>query len=140
MFSFYLCLANAAAVASDECFEKLISNAIKVILGDKGFEIPSSNASDAVSTANSLLKWKQSNSVNQQLYFKFCSSLINSLSKCLPKGTAQAEREKMWENFHKLTTSVPFIDLWNGFLKSTQCSCKPIFYQFITTEVFKEMI
>jgi len=35
---------------------------------------------------------------------------------------------------------VPFIDLWKGFLKSTQCSCKPIFYQFITTEVFKEMI
>ena len=46
----------------------------------------------------------------------------------------------MWENFHQRRTFVPFIDLWNGFLKSIQCSCKPIFYQFITTQVFKEMI
>ena len=79
---------------------KLVSNAIKAVLDDKGFEIPSSNTSDAVSSANSFLKWKQSNSVNKQLYFKFCSSLINSFSKCLPKGTAQAEREKIWGNFH----------------------------------------
>jgi len=57
MFSFYQYSANAAAVASDECYEKLVNNAIKAILDDKGFEIPSSNASYYVYNMHGCTNW-----------------------------------------------------------------------------------
>lgn len=124
---------------ADHRSQTLVNSAIKALLEDKGFEISSPSAADALNTANSLLEWSSS-PLNHQVYSQFCASLILSLEKCLPKSTSQVEREIMWGNFHQLRTSVKFIYLWRELQKSSHCNCKPVFYQFITTHVFKEMI
>ena len=53
----------------------------------------------------------------------------------------RVKRERMWEAYHKLRTSNVFKTKWVGFLEiSTAIGPCPIFYQYVTDQVFKGMI
>lgn len=53
----------------------------------------------------------------------------------------QVKRERMWEAYHKLRTSHVFKTKWVDFLKVfAPIGPCPIFYQYVTDRVFKDMV
>ena len=113
--------------------------AVRAVLEDDGFRLPSPRAADALKAADSLIQWSKL-PANQAACFTFSRRFMQSLRQCLPSANSQAGWE-MWGNFHKLRTSASSQTFWKDFLKlSTTCSPHPILYQYITDQMLKELI
>ena len=121
---------------------KLVVKAFKAILEDESFKLPSPQASAALKAASFMLEWVSCGcDANKQCFDIFSSKLVKYLRICLPANPQQSDREEMWCRFHTLRTSKDFFILWNDFLKkSIQDGISPIFFQYITNHIFKEMI
>ncbi len=116
----------------------MLFQAIEEILSDKGFQLPSPLAADALHAASVLLTWCQDPN-NQH---DFTNSLHSKLHKAFD-GSArkfQRRREKMWESYHAIQCSDGFVQLWKRFLALPSCEPSPILFQNITDRIFRMMI
>ncbi len=119
---------------------KMFLEAVGAILVDEGFKVPSQKASDAVKAATLLFEWSKGDA-NQVIVSRFSATLVEYLRNCLPPVNDPIKRDVMWCNFHTLRTSKDYFMLWNQFLKgSIQAGFDPIFFQYITDHIFKQLI
>ena len=69
--------------------------------------------------------------------------LTEWLQNCFPKSlftSLKMQREKMWKSFHLLHVSDSFVTLWHNFLDSTSLKKDPLLFQYISDQVFQELI
>ena len=125
-----------ASTSIGDC--EVFLRAVRAVLEDEGFRLPSPQAADALTAAESLIQWSAIPD-NRAVCSSFSSSLLQQLQQCLPQASSQAGREKMWCSFHQLRTSKSFQTLWTDFL-TAKCKPTPFLYQYITDHVFKYII
>ena len=66
--------------------------------------------------------------------------MVSSLESCFQACRSRSKHiksEKVWGHYHVLRTSSSYKELWNQILAS---SGNPTFYQFVTHEIFKELL
>ena len=113
------------------------------MLEDEGFQLPTEPARAAVKCAEGLLEWI---SDHPDMAANFASLLIGKIQGCihgpkkLSKRSVQRGREKMWESFYKLTSSEEFRKGWKMLLETVKVEATPIFYQYVTDTLMKELI
>ena len=118
--------------------------AVQAVLDDPGFEVSSPLAANAVQTAKQLQEWSQS--VENKRYFDgFTSQLVSELEAFWPSSGGhkrlRVQREKMWGQYHLIRSSAVFREMWLGILHPLHgCTPCPIFYQYVTDNVFKQLI
>lgn len=114
--------------------------AVKAILADKSFSLPSVLARSALSTAEKFMQWIPS---NKEKASKIEKELTELMCVCFRrKRKKQAKyRELMWSTYHSLRTSSEYLDLWRRVSKEVTCMdpC-PTFYQNVGHFIFKELI
>ena len=126
---------------SGSSHNELLHLAVSLVLKDDGFSLPSPPAQRARKTAESLLEWSD-DSENKLTWRAFADELIHSLEGCFREHrSVRAQREQMWESYHKLRLSKSFKDMWTILLQQRISSepC-PIFFQFVTDTVIEELI
>ena len=132
----------AALMSSLESHCDCLRNGIHSVLTDENFTIGSSKAKAAVDCAKSMIQWsaKQENERNLR---RFAEWLVKGLESCLDSAatksnfTSQKKRELMWK---ALSSSDTFRKRWESFIShSVSTSPCPIFYQYVTDIIFKNM-
>ncbi len=116
--------------------------AVETVLTDSAFQVPSPDASTALRTARAISDWSK-RSENAAALHKFVKYLISQLMPCLgtDKQSLRTRQTKMWGGYHQLRTSVKFVAEWKTFLRdSVGSEVGPVFFQFITNEMFKDMV
>ena len=118
--------------------------ATQAVLEDPGFVIASPLAANALQTAKLMKEYCQCEE-NKQEFDVFAMHLFRELENVLQRtsGSKQprARREKMWGQYHLLRSSDQFRENWLGFLQCIPgCTPCPIFYQYVTDSVFKQLI
>ena len=118
--------------------------AVQAVLDDPGFEVSSPLAANAVQTAKRLQEWSQS--VENKLYFDgFASQLVSEPETAFWPSSGghkrlRVQREKMWGQYHLIRSSAVFREMWLGILLPLHgCTPCPIFYQYVTDNVFKQL-
>ena len=120
----------------------LFARAVKSMIEDDIFQVPSAANTNALETANSLLRWCQENSEEVMLKI-FVNTLILHLKSCFSKrfSSLKLRHEKMWEAYHQLRTSHMFRQSCVEFIPlAVQRTAEPAFYQHITHFIFKVLI
>ena len=108
--SFFVLHRNTPASHSE------LQNAISIVLENPLFATPMIEAQECHQAARSLVMFfdKPSEVVKQ-----FCQWIVSSL-KCIvdksKQSSAGINKEKLWMEYHKLTSSVQFNDKWKPFL------------------------
>ena len=62
---------------------------------------------------------------------------------CFEASSSQSDntqREKLWGSFHRLRSCPSYKTFWSRFLQSRDCEADPIFYQYVSDSVFKELV
>ncbi len=116
--------------------------AIRAVTTDPGFKLPSASAASSLRTANHLLQWG-SEPANKPMVTFFAEDLTRLSSNCFKNKckSQKAKREKMWGSFHQLRSSTSFKSKWVHFLqKSGIPKATPIFYQYVSETMFKELV
>lgn len=122
-----------------------VSLALQSVLEDPGFQIKSPLAANAIQSAKCLQQWSQLED-NREQFHQFSSQLVTELETALSTLSAEnkrmkVQREKMWGQYHLIRSSAAFRDMWFQFLQPLDgCTPCPIFYQFITDHVFRQLI
>lgn len=117
--------------------------AVRRVLEDEGFQLPTEPAKAAVKCAEGFLEWMAE---NKEMATIFATLLIGKLEGCIytpkkmSKRSVRRGREKMWESFFKLTASDGFRQGWTLMLQRAKVKPTPIFYQFITDKLMKDLI
>ena len=114
-------------------------NAVKSMQMDEGFQVPSPEAAEALDAASSLLEWSACDGNGVQLS-DFCHSLTQSLRRCLSDEEEKLDVGKTWTRFFTFRTSKNFFILWSNFLTQTIRKGNPIFIQFTTHHIFKQLM
>lgn len=124
---------------------ELVTKTVETLLSDDGFQIPSEEAASALATAVKLSHWlKESGST--KLLNEFSASITSQVNSCFGSSTLSLRTRKgrMWGAFHQLRTSKEFTAQWKTFLQEsvgcTGCAAGPIFSQYTTYEVFKDLV
>ena len=81
--------------------EELFLSTVGDVLKDEGFQLPTSQASEAQEAAASLLQWC-AQADNKAEVSLFSSALLQHLRRCLP---TEPNRESMWRHFHAFRSS-----------------------------------
>ena len=109
---------------------------MREVLEDEGFHLPTPQASESLQAALDMLEWCQEDS-NQEKASLFSQTLVGHLQKCLP---SELDQEKMWRQFHLFRSSKDHFILWDQFLKTSIRKGGPIFFQYVTVNMFKKLI
>ncbi len=110
------------------------------MLTDKGFQIPSPSAKEAHLAASQMLEWLAS---HPALVESAVEPLTSALVACFHGGNLgnRSRREKMWGRYHEVRTSAKFTSSWAQLMKqSLGKRASPIFYQYVTDVMFKELV
>jgi hypothetical protein len=120
--------------------EKLLK-ALQMVLNDEGFSVPSSEAARAFKAASELISWYQEEA-NKISFHKFSQWLHTNLEICFRPYQSLSKRvERMWEEYHKLRTNKIFREEWDKFLEASVGEKQlPTLYQYVTHQIFKELI
>ena len=119
---------------------KLLTNAIEQILSDPSFETSSNEAKEARSCASRLLSWIKDES-HKEDFETFSTELCTKLEPILTgRATLSANRDKMWRDFFILRSSDEFVTRWKTFLRASELSETPVFYQHVTDLVFRALL
>lgn len=115
-----------------------------ILDSSSGFTIGSSSAENALKTAQEFSSWLEV-SGNEGKAKELAEKLVCGLRKCLSFGgrikQQKRKREKMWGNFHAFRSSASFKKDWHDLLAiSSSQKPSPIFYQFVTDTMFKEIV
>ena len=112
----------------------LLKLALQAVLKDEGFLLPSDSAKEAHLAASQMLEWL---ATNADLATHLAEALVTKLTKCVNCK----KQGKMWGAFYDTRTSAEFLSLWRQLMKSSLGKqITPIFYQYVTTAIFKEVI
>ncbi len=110
------------------------------MLTDEGFQLPSLQVQTAIKRSQEYLEWMSS---HPQVATTFASYLASKLQSCFAAGRrckVRSKREKMWENFFKVTTSSEFVESWKMHLQSASITPSATFYQHVTDSMMKGLI
>ena len=116
--------------------------ALRDVLEDGGFKIPSASAATARTSAVKLFDWasKKENEAMLQSFATETTTHLNTAFDSRMKRPHQ-RREKMWANYHEIRTSSGFLSRWSSF--STLVVGEPttlILTQHVTSLMFRDMI
>lgn len=117
--------------------------AVKGVLSDGRFKVASPQAVSALETASALNELWGEQPHKHQSSAKFALYLVTQLKTCFQSKlkSLHLRRERMWGMYHQLRTSARFKGEWKRFLQSSvKAMSSPIFCQYVTNEVFKELI
>ena len=121
---------------------EMLKAAVRSVLTDDGFSVSYKPAQSARVIASRVLQWCD-DPCNLPRLTAFSQELLQVLKECLSMQQLphQVKRERIWETYHKLRTSYVFKTKWVDFLKiSAAIGPCPIFYQYITDQVFQDMV
>ena len=121
---------------------QLLRVVVSRITEDEGFKLPTTQASASLATATKLLQWMNDH-CNKEALEVFTRKLIECLQTCFPGSLStslKTKREKIWKSFHLLRVSDSFVSLWHNFLDSISLEKNPLFFQYVTDQVFQELI
>lgn len=120
----------------------LVTIAVKKVVKDEDFKVPSDTARRAVETAEKLLEWVAVNDDNMKVFSNFSDKLVQVFEKCfVTRRSMKVEAECMWREFHVLRSSDNFKETWETFLhQSINHVASPAFFQFVSYEVFETMV
>ena len=125
--------------ASDDL--QLFKDACTSVITDKGFNLGTERSQRARFAADRLLKFIEG---NEKKVEPFAKTVLRRVRECCfhPRAvTCHTFRERMWENYYKLSSNEEFISSWITFLECTiRMSGSPIFYQFVTRQVMESII
>lgn len=121
----------------------MLFNAVKHVIDDKGFDVPTENSQRARLIAHKMLEIIE-NDQESECVLDFASWLVQEISACCtyPRGlTCHALKEHIWQAFYKLSSGNCFRTRWTTFIESkTGLKASAIFYQFVTRSIFDELI
>ena len=117
--------------------------ALRCLLEDEGFQLPTTPAISALKTAKDLHRWATTGD-NAGLHV-FTTKLVATLKKCIDissvQACQQARREKMWSKYHEVRTSETFRSMWHEFLGTAiQSQSIPLFWQYISDKAFRALV
>ena len=121
---------------------EMLHTAVRELLADEEFKIRSSLSRSAVSTAASFLSWSE---VNDNTFKSFSTEIVCDLEVAFSHVTStlrhRVQREKMWGYYHVVRSSLPFRQKWIGILeKIPGCEPSPIFFQYVTDNMFRQLL
>ena len=129
------------AVDVESQSEELLK-AIRLVLKDDGFNVPSQSARNAVKSAEALLEWSGEQE-NKESLSRFATYLLTELGKCFsgPPAAPRVFRERMWGKYFELRTCAELKLKWKEFLAaSIGIGSSPTFYQYVTNAVMENVI
>ena len=109
---------------------------------DKGFTVQSPLAVNALKSANEFFAWCRAPE-NHSDFKSFSSEVVAHLSqKPFPPVVKNSkQREQMWGTYHQIRSSTNFQETWLQALRRFQgCVACPIFYQYVTDHLFRQMV
>ena len=112
------------------------------MLTDDGFQVPSPSARKSLGTTKRLLAWCDDPS-NASILSSFAEELVALQKTCFEASSSQSDnthREKLWSWFHRLRSCTSYKTFWSRFLQNRECEADPIFYQYVSDSVFKELV
>lgn len=118
----------------------LLKQTVELVFSDNGFNLATEKTQKARLTASKLLTFLED---SEDVAESFAKDLVKLVSECCshPKPvTCHTFRERMWEKFHKLTSSSKFRAMWEDFLHLATGIGTPIFYQFVTEQIMNSLI
>ncbi len=121
------------------CIE-ILEKVVESVLREGRFQFSTPSAKCARDTAAALIACRSS---QPDLFHQFSRYLTTTLKKCFVNThkTNILKKAKMWGMYHQLRTSDSFKKEWRLFVeKSVQLDMSAAFYQYVTHEVFKELI
>ncbi len=116
--------------------------AIKTVITEEDFKIPSDVARQAVRTATQLLEWITGSDTNMEIFTNFFSSITAKFEECfVSRKSMKMQEELMWRKYHELRVSDTFRDDWDKFLRVTiGQAASPAFFQFVSHRIFKDLV
>ena len=129
------------AMISEEC--RIILSVIGGILSDESFSLPTEGNKLCLHMAETLAKCFSVGPSEQAV--EFASWLVERLDGVIIEARKRGKpnelnKERLWRNFQKLTSSDDFTLKWSSFLEQLQLSDEPLFYQILTDELFDELL
>ena len=121
---------------------EMFVDALKRVLKDDGFSVPSQSAKDAIRTSELLLEW-MTDEDKRGIVGCFVEELYKELKKCFegPSGTCRVMRERMWRKYHEFRSSGEFKSMWKRLFENDfGGKLCPIFYQYVTNAVMEALI
>ena len=126
---------------------EMFITAVQAVLQDNGFKFPSPSAAEAVRIAQQLLPWCK-NVANRDTLTAFAMQLFEVFDRCVAvhkdsKLSHSKRMEKIWGTFHMERCSQTYKACWSSFLSTSvqhHHTDSPIFYQFITDQLFKNTL
>ena len=119
-----------------------VRTAVAGVLVDESFSIPTEEIKKCLSIAQSLMKYFNCDQAMPTCE-AFCSWLVDALEEIVRKSKKQSgviNADKLWNNYHRLTTSQVFKTNWEEFLGICDVDKEPMIYQHITNETFTKLI
>ena len=124
-----------------EC--RLMRSVIGGILSDESFALPTEGNKICLNMAGKLAKC-YGTSPNEQAV-GFAEWLVAKLDGVIVEAQKRGKpnelnKERLWRNFQKLTSSDDFSFKWCSFLTQLQVNNEPLFYQIVTDELFDQLV
>ena len=118
--------------------KQMLYEAVRQVLGDESFNIPSPTAADCLEMASSFL----AHCDDSESMRAFSHQLVKSLKSCfIAVRSRKLAKENMWGLYHVLRSSAEFKDAWIEFTEAaTGMVPPPAFYQHVTHTIFKKLI
>ena len=125
----------------DQCTK--LKMAVEEVL--HSFRVSSPHSNKAVEMANSVLLWCRipENSDIFQAFTTKLFTMLESTMKFKKRIKYSTMMERVWGCYHQQRCSQEFKTLWCDFLQKVSDTCtapSPIFYQYVTDSIFKDMI
>ena len=116
---------------------ELLKDALQEVVEDEGFKLESPQAVESLKAAYAMLEWSDESVANNAQASSFSKTLLQHLEHLF---SDRLDREVMWCNYHTYRTSKDHFMLWDKFLKESTKLGGPIFLQFITNHMFKQLV
>lgn len=118
-------------------------SSLKLVLSDKGFDVPSVLSQKVRVIADKMLIAIEEDQ-NQECVLFFLCWLFKEIQACCthPRAlTCHAFKEHMWEKYYKLNAKDAFRKEWTLFVHTlTGFNANPIFYGFVTKSIFEQLV
>ena len=124
-----------------EC--RLMRSVIGGILSDESFALPTEGNKICLNMAGKLAKYYGTSPNEQAVGFaewlvaKLDGVIVETQKRGKPN---ELNKERLWRNFQKLTSSDDFSFKWCSFLTQLQVNNEPLFYQIVTDELFDQLV
>ena len=117
---------------------KVFRASVAALLLDDGLTIPTEAAKRTLTFTKSLVDLLGSENHLRE-HAVFFRSLVDKISKVIQvKNTIN--KEKIFQDFHKLRISEQFISLWQSYLEAVGLEVDPLFYQQVSQEIFESLL